>query len=66
LTTSREQHGYNALENIYYARPGDVEDMRQALKAYLGRRNTETNISQYATWDIIAQAHIDLYRPLLN
>ncbi len=66
LTTSREQHGYNVLENIYYAHPGDVEDMRQALKSYLGRRNTETNINQYATWNTIAQAHIDLYRPLLN
>ena len=31
LSTSREHHGYDAIDNIYYAHPDDVDDMRQAL-----------------------------------
>jgi len=66
VTTSREQHGYDAVKNIYYARPEDIEDMRQALDLYLGRRNTETNISKFATWDSIASEHISFYQSLLT
>src|SRR3989338_3923152 len=57
LTTSYEQHGYFPLENIYYGRPGDVADMRQALRLYLGHRNNEAAAAQYITWESIADRH---------
>jgi glycosyltransferase involved in cell wall biosynthesis len=65
LTTSQESHGYVNSENIYYARPADTEDMRQALNLYIGRKNSDVALSQYATWASIARNHIDLYRNLL-
>src|SRR6266567_269494 len=34
LTTSRDQHGYDASSNVYYARPNDVADMGSALRAH--------------------------------
>lgn len=66
LSTSRERHGYNAFENIYYARPDDIEDMRESLSAYAGRRNTDENIKRFADWDSIAAEHLRLYQTLLQ
>ena len=65
LTTSYEQHGYFPLENIYYGRPGDVADMRQALHLYLGRRNQDAAISQDISWETIANMHKTFYQTLL-
>lgn len=65
LTTSYEQHGYFPSENIYYAPPGDVADMRQALHLYLGRRNNETAMGQYVSWETIANMHKTFYQTLL-
>jgi len=65
LTTSYEQHGYSPAENIYYAHPGDVTDMRRALQFYLGRRNSEGPTDQYINWEAIAHRHRTLYQTLL-
>ena len=65
LTTSYEQHGYFPSENIYYSRPGDVADMRQGLRLYLGHRNNEAAMVQYMTWESIADRHKTLYQNLL-
>lgn len=65
LTTSYEQHGYFPSENIYYSRPGDVADMRQGLRLYLGHRNNEAAMAQYMTWESIADRHKTLYQSLL-
>jgi len=61
LTTSREQHGYVANDNAYYARPNDVDDMREALCAYMGRRNDARCTGIHDEWDSIAQAHLSVY-----
>ena len=66
LTTSGERHGYDVRENIYYARPNDIEDMREALQLFAGKKNTDENISRFATWDSIADEHIRLYKILLG
>jgi len=67
LTTSREQHGYDSLENIYYAYLGDVVDMRRALDTYLGCRNIRLpERPRIDEWDLIADKHIHLYRTLLD
>jgi glycosyltransferase involved in cell wall biosynthesis len=65
LTTSRERHGFDAADNIYYARPDDVEDMRQALLSHSGRRAARAGPREFASWDEIADAHVRLYASLL-
>ena len=66
ITTSPDRLGYDVVENVYYARPGDVADMRQALHRYLGHRNTGSNIQRLATWESIAAEHRRLYEDLLG
>jgi glycosyltransferase involved in cell wall biosynthesis len=66
LTTSRERHGYDPSSNIYFSKPGDIGDMRSALRQYIGRRNASPLTERYASWEAIAQAHKSLYRELLD
>jgi glycosyltransferase involved in cell wall biosynthesis len=61
LTTAREQHGYDSTDNTYYARPDDIADMRNALRTYLGKRNSISRVGLRRDWDSIAQAHLALY-----
>jgi glycosyltransferase involved in cell wall biosynthesis len=64
LTTSQDKHGYNSDENIYYAMPGDIKGMREALLSYAGTRNSDMNISRYASWDTIAEEHYRVYKSI--
>lgn len=66
LTTSMDRRGYDAAKNIYYAAPGDIGEMRQALREHLGRRRPQPADSPEAQWDSIAEAHMGLYRKLLG
>jgi glycosyltransferase involved in cell wall biosynthesis len=59
LTTSREVRGYDARENVYYARPGDVDEMRAALAAHLGTRGEPAGVP---TWEQVAAGHLEVYR----
>jgi glycosyltransferase involved in cell wall biosynthesis len=59
LTTAREARGYDARENVYYARVGDVEEMRRALRQYQGKRCEPADIP---TWDQVAARHMEIYR----
>lgn len=61
LTTSREKHGYDRDDNVYYARPDDVDDMRNALREFIGTRNHSRRGDLNRDWDAIAQAHVSLY-----
>lgn len=64
VTTSHDKQGYDPDTNIFSASPGDISTMRHALQTYGGRRNTDDNIRNYATWDSIAEAHLQIYRIL--
>ena len=64
LATSHSRHGYNPEENAYYARPGDIADMRSALRTYMGYRIDPGN-TQSRQWTNIADAHVALYREIL-
>jgi len=66
LTTSLERRGYDPVKNIYYAVPGDVGEMRQALRDHLGRRRPPLADSPETQWNSIAEAHLELYRILLG
>lgn len=61
LTTARERHGYDSGDNVYYARPDDVDDMRSALQTFIGRRNETINQGLNCDWDSIAQEHASFY-----
>ena len=62
LTTSKERNGYDAAANVYYARPGDVEEMRQALLRHQGVRKEPGDRD---AWIKIASLHKALYLSLV-
>ena len=64
LVTSHDRHGYDAEENVYYARPGNYKEMRDAMRLYAGQR-VERRTTLSCQWDKIADAHMTLYRDIL-
>jgi glycosyltransferase involved in cell wall biosynthesis len=62
LTTSTSRSGYVPAQNVYYARPGDRNELRAALDRYAGTRSS-TPAPELAGpgWDQIAQAHLRVY-----
>ncbi|HZZ86349.1 MAG TPA: glycosyltransferase family 4 protein [Anaeromyxobacteraceae bacterium] len=60
LTTSNERHGLDPHRNVYYARPGDIDDLRRGLESHLGRRNHGPPPDP--TWPEIASRHIEVYQ----
>ena len=65
LTTARERHGYDSRDNVYYARPDDVADMRDALRTFVGRRRTNDVEESASDWESIASAHIGLFSKVM-
>jgi len=65
LTTSIDAHGFDVESNTYFARPGDVADMRSALAQYIGRRGTSGALLAESRWESISDAHIALYSKLV-
>jgi len=61
LTTSTGRHGYDAAENVYYARPGDLEDLGEALARHVGQRNVGDPEKLVPTWPSIAERHLTFY-----
>jgi glycosyltransferase involved in cell wall biosynthesis len=61
LTTSREQRGYDAARNLYFAQPEDVDEMRRALQTYCGHRVSAQTADR---WGAIAAAHLGVYNDL--
>jgi glycosyltransferase involved in cell wall biosynthesis len=62
LTTSRERHGYDPVQNVYYARPGDRADLRQALDRHLGSRLPgDVAGGSLPGWQGIARQHLAIY-----
>jgi glycosyltransferase involved in cell wall biosynthesis len=65
ITTSTERTGLSETENVYYARPGDVEGMAAAAEQYAGRRLAARS-GQRRTWDQVAREHIEFFEELLR
>jgi glycosyltransferase involved in cell wall biosynthesis len=67
LTTSTERHGYDADRNAYFARPGDLADLKNGLDRYLGRRSPrEPGEEILPTWASIARKHMAIYERALG
>lgn len=58
LMTSHERSGYSVTENVYYAIPSGVDQMRVALTQHVGTRIPPDTT---AGWDTIAKRHIEIY-----
>jgi glycosyltransferase involved in cell wall biosynthesis len=63
LTTSLLKSGYYSKKNIYYAKPGNSDEMIAAIQKYAGVRSPqrESNLE----WKCIADRHTEVYRELL-
>jgi glycosyltransferase involved in cell wall biosynthesis len=67
LTTSLERHGYDADRNTYFARPGDLSDLKEGLDRHLGRRNPVAPDERLLpTWPSIARKHLAIYERALR
>jgi glycosyltransferase involved in cell wall biosynthesis len=66
LMTSQEKNGYDPSQNIYFARPGDIAEMRAALSLYSGRNAAPQDRSVLSTWEAIVRDHVHLYQTLLQ
>jgi glycosyltransferase involved in cell wall biosynthesis len=65
LTTSHERSGYDPRSNVYYARPGAVDEMRGALLRHQGTRRRRQHEGD-AGWRAIALQHQAVYASLLQ
>jgi glycosyltransferase involved in cell wall biosynthesis len=66
LTTAAEGTGYDATENVYWARPGASGEMRDALSRYAGRRRPAGDDGSPASWRTIAERHVQEYQRLVR
>lgn len=66
LTTSATINQYDRSLNVYYAKVGDVGEMRSALDLYSGRRRKYNADIDFDQWSVIAEKHHSLYRALLE
>lgn len=63
LTTSQHHVGYQAEQNIYYAKINDTQEMKDALNSYYKVKRTP-NFND--DWENISDKHILLYNSLLK
>lgn len=67
LTTSVERHGYDPERNVYYARPGDLADLKRGLEGHLGNRNPRAEHEDLLpAWPEIARRHLEVYERHLH
>ena len=64
ITTSAQRRGYHAGENTFYAAPGDISAMGDALQKYSGVRNPQA--ASEDDWHRIAREHIAVYQRVLE
>jgi glycosyltransferase involved in cell wall biosynthesis len=65
LTTHENRRGYDFAQNVYFAKETDVEEMKRALDQYAGTHSHDPPAHR-PTWRSISDAHIELYREVLQ
>ena len=65
VTTSTKKKGLFPDENVYYAVPGDVEEMAKAVQEFSGRRLASCSPS-VRTWKSVADEHFELFDLILR
>jgi glycosyltransferase involved in cell wall biosynthesis len=66
LTTSQFPSGYDEETNVYYAKIGDIVEMRTALAQYSGSKRRLSEIDVLFSWPSISARHLDLYRDAIH
>lgn len=66
ITTSTGSTGYSDEENVYYARPGDIEAMADAVCRYAGKRLPSRNVRKPPDWTNIADRYREVFRDLVS
>ena len=66
LTTSESASGYDAVTNVYYAKIGDVAEMKSALNSHSGKSREYNPDIDKNEWQQIAKQHQNLYIDLLK
>jgi len=66
LTTSGEERGYIPSENVYFAQPGNIDEMRNALGKYIGNKTTSRSEDRKKGWDFISNEHLDFYKEIIS
>lgn len=64
VSTSTDIRGYNKEKNIYYSKPGDVEEIVLAIKLYSGCHVPCK--SSESEWKDISDRHINVYKRLIT
>ena len=64
MTTSLVHSGYKKDKNIYFAKPGNVDEMVISVEKYSGHRNPA--VQTEFEWSSIAAQHIEIYQQVLN
>lgn len=55
--------GYNEITNTYFSKCGDIDDLKSALRKYIGHR---IKPQKKNLWGDIASAHINIYKEVIN
>jgi glycosyltransferase involved in cell wall biosynthesis len=68
ITTSLERTGYDKTNNVFYAKPDAVTDMRAALQAHETRAEDFDSRDRPLVdeWASISEKHLTIYRDLLG
>jgi glycosyltransferase involved in cell wall biosynthesis len=64
ITTSLTKNGYDRERNVYFAKVGNVQQMRSALRSYAGNRREFNSDIDKDEWQFIAGEHRALYERL--
>ncbi|MDO8738898.1 glycosyltransferase, partial [Candidatus Deferrimicrobium sp.] len=65
LTTSREERGYNPSINVYFAQPGNIDEMKNALEKHIGTKMNNRSQNYTKGWNFISNEHVDFYKSLI-
>ena len=63
LTTSFVHNGYEKDKNIYYAKPGDIDEMITSINKFAGFRSS--CVQSTSKWLDIAGQHLDIYKQVV-
>jgi glycosyltransferase involved in cell wall biosynthesis len=59
----KSKRGYIKNENVYYAAPGDIEELKKGIEFDKHIKKITPNVP---SWKQVAKRHLDFYREILN
>jgi glycosyltransferase involved in cell wall biosynthesis len=65
LTTSTEERGYHPSQNIYFAQPGNIDEMKNAMEKYIGNRPIDNSQDYLKGWNFVSNEHVDFYKSII-